>query len=103
MIPAEWIEKELAMCEKAEPGPWSYLTGVEGEIDLCEVFCEAVTKHTVVGTSCVTIDEAEFIIHARTGYPKALAALQRSLEWIDSCRCSSALEFKREIEAILNG
>lgn len=86
----ERLAEALAVCDAATEGPWEDDFGgdiaqhwsrpepwksiVSSEV-VCGAYCQGGSAKGVVETA-----DAEFIAHARTGYPAALRALQAVLE-----------------------
>ncbi len=93
------IESELAICDAATPGPWRW--GASHSECLCEDGIvdpnrEAVMVNCGRGSGDPSIEDAEFIIAARTGYPEALRELQVAWKKLEVWEAALAVHEERE-------
>ncbi len=80
----DWRAAAEARCEAATEGPWlveesdGYITGhiTSEHHDYCGTFCKCARSDSVNSVGTLTIDDANFIAHARTDLPRALAELR---------------------------
>lgn len=87
------IDRELAVCEAATPGPWTAfpseycMVGGMGE-KVCLLPSAISERHVAT---------AEFIAAARTGYPEALRRLKRLRELYLASRALTVLVVRGDI------
>lgn len=87
------IDKELAICEAAPPGPWTKRPHYAGCVRSCgdelvpEDGFNCPEAMCLGDMECAALDgpSADFIVAARTGYPEALRRLKRLREIIEGC------------------
>lgn len=79
----DWVELAMERCEAATPGPWRAVDGDDMEGAVIEKANDAEAEHMRRVAQADGYEEnenADFIAHARTDLPRALAAVRAADE-----------------------